>query len=188
MRRTSSGYTLIELLIVLAVMAALIIGAFYLYPKVQSSRAANAQAVILQSFQANMKSLFTNGDYQKVSNLVTAQAGMWNDQMIGPTPSAVITTEWGTLVTVKPATASGAAPAAGKPAQYFVVTYAGVPSDVCQKLVPTLVGSWEKVTVGTTVVQDQNAAAAVQYDPSLLAASCGGSSGSTAVDLTLVSR
>lgn len=188
MRRTSQGYTLIELLIVLAVMAALIIGAFYLYPKVQASRTANAQSVILQSFQASMKSLFINGDYQKVTNLVTTQAGMWTDQMEGATPSANITTEWGSLVTVAPATASGGVPAAGVPAQYFKVTYPGVPSDVCQKLVPSLTGSWEKVTVGAVVVQDLNAASPVAYDPSALAASCGGKSGSTSVDLTLVSR
>jgi prepilin-type N-terminal cleavage/methylation domain-containing protein len=188
MRRTSQGYTLIELLIVLAIIAALIVGAFYLYPKVQAARSANAESVILQSFQANMKSLFTTGDYQKVSNLVTAQAGMWSDQMITNPATATITTEWGTLVTVKPATSAGVVSATGVPAQYFVVTYPGVPSDVCQKLVPSLAGSWEKITVGTTVVQDLNGAPAIQYDPSLLAASCGGSSASTTADLTLVSR
>jgi prepilin-type N-terminal cleavage/methylation domain-containing protein len=188
MSRSSQGYTLIELLIVLAIIAALIVGAFYLYPKVQASRSANAEAVILQSFQANMKSLFTTGDYQKVTNIVTTEAGMWSNQMIGATPSATITTEWGTLATVLPSTAEGGVPTAGQAAQYFVVTYPGVPSDVCQKLVPALVGSWEKVTVGTTVVQDLNAAPAVQYDPSALASSCGGSSSSTTADLTLVSR
>jgi prepilin-type N-terminal cleavage/methylation domain-containing protein len=187
-RKSSLGYTLIELMIVLAIIAALIVGAFYLYPKVQASRAANAEAVILQSFQANMKSLFTMGDYQKVSNIVTAQAGMWNDQMIGATPSDTITNEWGGAVSVKPATAAGAVSAAGQTAHYFLVTYPGVPADVCQKLVPSLVGSFEKVSVGATIVQDLNAASPVRYDPSALAASCGGSSGSTTVSLALVSR
>src|SRR5574337_1002896 len=109
---------------------------------------------------------------------------MWTDQMEGATPTANITTEWGTAVTVAPATASGGVPAAGVPAQYYSVVYRGVPSDVCQKLVPSLTGSWEKVTVGAVVVQDLNAASPVAYDASALAGACGGTSGSTAVDLT----
>jgi prepilin-type N-terminal cleavage/methylation domain-containing protein len=187
--KSQKGYSMIELLIVLAIIAALIAGAFYLYPRVQAARAANAEATILQSFQANMKSLFTTGEYSKATIAVTAAAGMWpNSMLVGGPPPVSATNEWGGAVTVNGATAAGAACAAA-PCQYFVVSYPTVPSDVCQKLLPSLSASYDLVKVGATVIQDlDNVAAAVQYDPSKVPTACGATSGGTPVTLTLVSR
>ena len=184
------GFTLIELLLVLAIIAALAVAAFINYPRVQAGRAAQYESELLSAFQASMKGLFTTGDYSKVTTAVTAGANMWPASMWNsPTAPTAISNEWGGTVTVSPSTADGAA-SATTPATYFTVSYAAVPYDVCQKLLPNLIANWPRVAVGTTVVQDTISATTTQYDPSAVATACGSSAEASAggVTLTLTSN
>lgn len=75
--RSQAGLKLIELLLVLAIVTAIAIGAFIIYPRVQASRAATAESTTLTFTVAQVQGIYTQGNYQTLSNTVAVQADMF---------------------------------------------------------------------------------------------------------------
>lgn len=54
-RKSKKGFSLLELLLVLGIIAALVVAAFIVYPKVQASQRAQAESNNIATIQAGVK-------------------------------------------------------------------------------------------------------------------------------------
>jgi prepilin-type N-terminal cleavage/methylation domain-containing protein len=156
--KASQGFSLIELLLVLAIIAALAVAAFVIYPRVQAGRSATYEAQVLSSAQASVKALFTNNNYAALDEEVALKGKFFPDNMTGQIDdgsggfSDVIRNQFDGLVTLTGADAAGA-PVATPPARFFAITYEDVPTEVCIKLAGSAVQNFNGVTVGGEVVK-----------------------------------
>ena len=184
--RNQGGFSLIELLLVLAIIAALAIAAFIVYPRVQAGRNATYESQVLSSAQAGVKALFTTNNYAKITTAAAVNAEIFPKNM--NVSATAIENQWAGSVLVTPSTSAGAAatPSGTAPIRYFRIVYPKVPTDVCIRLAGAAVQNFGTVLVGTTVVQDTYSATQVALDESLIATNCKTAAGNA--DLTFVSN
>lgn len=131
--RLQGGFSLVELLLVLAIIAALAVAAFIVYPKVQAGRDADQEAKIVTAGLAGIKALYSNRDYRNVSTTSAAQAGVFPDYM--QMDDGTIQNKWGGRVTVDPANRDGSIASSTTTRRYFRIAYYNVPRAVCTKFV-----------------------------------------------------
>lgn len=138
---SSRGFSLIELLLVLGVLAILLVAAFVIYPQVQSSSRANQESQNFTAMAAKISSLYATGSrFEGLNNTLGMNARIFPDTMReGVTDPAQVRGVWG-LVTLN-----------GVPeynyTQYWV-TYEDVPSADCVKFANAIVGGVEALNVG----------------------------------------
>ena len=183
------GFSLIELLLVLAIIAALAVAAFIIYPRVQSGRNATYENQVLSSAQAGVKALFTTNNYAKLSATVAADAEIFPNAM--KLSDGTIQNQWGGVVAIGPTAADGSTSTI-VPARYFTFVYPNVPSDVCIRLAGAAVSNYGTVRVDAsnggaigsgTVVQDLYSATHVDLDESAIATACKGDDGKATIQL-----
>lgn len=150
--KKKKGFSLLELLLVLGIVAALIVSAFLIYPKAQSSQRAAAEAKNLATIQAGVKSLYGGiASYSGLTNATALGAKVFPDVMISGTgTSADVVNSFKGSVTVAPDN-TGPSGVAGSS---FTITYTGVPNNECTKIIATTAESFYMASVGSTVVKD----------------------------------
>ena len=171
----SQGFSLIELLLVLAIIAALAVAAFIIYPRVQAGRQASFETQVLSAAQASTKSLFTQGDFR---NLTTAAALNGKFFPTSYTNGAALQNQFGGAVTAGPITDITTAPpvqaaaAAVLPRPYFGFTYTSVPSEVCVRMSGGAAGNFGAMVINGTVVKNAYLAVPVPFDEANAALRC----------------
>ena len=173
-KANQQGFSLIELMLVMTIISALAVGAFVIYPKVQSGRQATYEAQILSSAQTGIKRM-VSGDYTGMSAALARQAELFPAQMNSAT-AGELTNQFGGDVTL-----SGATVANGVPTDttgttfgpFFRISYTNVPTDVCIKLAPALANSFDGVRIGTDSGANliKNATTGV-FNPGVVPARC----------------
>jgi prepilin-type N-terminal cleavage/methylation domain-containing protein len=148
-QRKQGGFSLVEILLVLGIIALLAIAAFIIFPQVQAANRANTEQANITTMAAGIKNLYgATRNYNGITARTLIQARIAPSSMYGnDTTATALTSAWSGAVTVA---------AAGTGDSQFVISYAGVPSEVCTRLVPGLLANFQTVTVGTTVVSAQN--------------------------------
>jgi prepilin-type N-terminal cleavage/methylation domain-containing protein len=69
--KSKKGFSLLELLLVLGIIAALVVAAFIVYPKVQASQRAQAESNNIATIQAGVKALYTSASsFTGLTNLL----------------------------------------------------------------------------------------------------------------------
>lgn len=162
------GFSLVELLLVLGVLALLLVAAFVVYPQVRDRNQANQEVSNLKAIQANVRGLFwSKGRYNGLGNGRGATAGpdrgIANAARVFPptmnngdySKNAEVRSSWGGNVWVwqRPAVVmqSGSSYPA---ARTFGVLYEDVPSSICVPLVSAVSGGFVGVSVsGTEVIK-----------------------------------
>lgn len=130
------GFSLIELLLVLAIIAALAVAAFIVYPKIQAANAAKHEAEIITSAVATLRNIYASGNYSTLNERVATDAKIFPDTMI--VADGVIQNRWGGSVFVGSSFRSP---------KLLRIDYNDVPADVCMKLVPILAQSFQGVRI-----------------------------------------
>lgn len=156
---SKKGFSLIEMLLVLGVLAVLLIAAFVIYPKVRDQSQARNEATNILAIQTNVRNLYANkgGNYTGLGDgLGASDNGISNQARVFPptmnggdySKEAKITSSWGANVVVwkrpQVTTPLGTIPAN----RSFGILYANIPPGVCVNLLPALSGSFHSVTVG----------------------------------------
>lgn len=82
-KKIQQGFSLLELLLVLGTIAALIVGAFIVYPKVQAAQRAEAESKNIATIQAGIKSLYAgSATYTGLTSSAANKAGAFPANMI----------------------------------------------------------------------------------------------------------
>ena len=191
--RNQGGFSLIELLLVLAIIAALAVAAFIVYPRVQAGRNATYESQVLSSAQAGVKALFTTNNYAKLSTASAINAEIFPTNM--NVSATAIENQWAGAVVVGYAdpdtgTITQGSSTTTSVERYFGISYADVPTDVCIRLAGSAVNNFGAVYVGTggtnVMVQNLYAATPAPVDESLIAANCKGTGGKA--DIVFISN
>ena len=174
-RKSKKGFSLLELLLVLGIIAALVVAAFIVYPKVQASQRAQAESNNIATIQAGVKALYTSASsFTGLTNTVAVQAKIFPDNMLSGSGTAAkpINAFKGNVTLA--ATATGPSSAAGTS---FTITYDNVPAAECVKIATAAAGNFYITTVGTKVVK----AAGGTLDVAATAAACTNATSNTLV-------
>lgn len=153
LKKYKNGFSLIETLLVLGVLAVILIAAFVIYPKVRDNTRASNEATNIRMIQTNVRNTYLNkGNYSGLGGGKDAangpDRGLANLARVFPTTmnggdfskNATVTSSWGgdVWVWVRPALTT---PKGDIPTRYsFAILYEGVPAGVCVPLA-TMVGN-----------------------------------------------
>lgn len=146
-RKSKKGFSLLELLLVLGIIAALVVAAFIVYPKVQASQRAQAESNNIATIQAGVKALYTSASsFTGLTNSVAVQAKIFPDNMLSGSGTAAtpINAFKGTVTLASAST--GPSTTAGSS---FTITYANVPAAECTKIITAAAGNFYDAGVGT---------------------------------------
>lgn len=171
------GFSLIELLIVLAVIASLAVAAFVVYPKVRASSIARQEAETIVSAVSSMRSVFPTRNYTNLNNTVAIDAKLFPENMVYG--DGEIRNRFDGMVIIRRTDRSE---------KLFRIGYRGVPSDVCVRLLPMLAQHFRGVSVKgqdgvTYVVRDEfrhyssSSGEVMPLDEANAAVGCGSSTG-----------
>jgi len=124
---------------VLGIIAALVVGAFIVYPKVQSSQHAEAESENIATIQSGVKALYNSAsNYAGLNNAVAVQAKVFPDNMLNGTgETASVVNLFKGNVTLAPSADSPS----GTANSSFNITYVGVPAAECTKIVSVAAAS-----------------------------------------------
>lgn len=146
----STGFSLIEMLLVLGVIALLLVGMFVIYPQVRTANQVNTEVTNLLAIRANMKSMFANGGvYSVVSDddltRVANQGRVFPVSMNGGDYNANRPVNvWGGEVSLTSTTGTNMGTTAGRA---FVIRYRNVPIEACVALVAGTINSFKTIQV-----------------------------------------
>lgn len=150
-RKSKKGFSLLELLLVLGIIAALVVAAFIVYPKVQASQRAQAESNNIATIQAGVKALYTSASsFTGLTNSVAVQAKIFPDNMLSGSGTAAkpINAFKGNVTLV--AANTGPSSAAGSS---FTITYDNVPAAECVKITTAAAGNFYTTRVGSRTVK-----------------------------------
>lgn len=174
-RNTAKGFSLIELLLVLGVLAILLVAAFVVYPQVRDRNQANTEVSNLTTIKAGVNNLYAakGGNYTDLAKPIANQARVFPASMNNGTYTAgqAITSSWGGDVDIAANTAAQGGFAANRT---FRVTYVAVPNGVCLPLVSGAAGNFTSIQIGAAAGAGAEVISSTGFDPAAAAVACAG--------------
>lgn len=167
--QSSRGFSLIELLLVLGIIAVLLVAAFVVYPQVRDRNQANKAITDMTTIRANVTNLYASrgGRVTGLNNHVARAAKIFPASMY-PDPSLSLAySPWGSLVSLTVFPAPYGTMAQGT---VYMMIYNDVPPGVCLPLINGVQNTVLQVAIdGVTVKAVMDG---VAYDPGAAAAAC----------------
>lgn len=149
----SRGFSLIELLLVLGVLAILLVAAFAIYPQVRDQNHANKELMNLSSIKASVENLYAAGPggFEGLNTAIANQAGVFPQSMNNGDRSAEakITTAWGTNVLLGHATRGSGTNLPPAQGRAFSIRYDSIPTQGCMVLATAAATTFDDVWVGS---------------------------------------
>lgn len=176
----NSGFTLLEILLVIGVVAVFGVVVYATLDKVNSANAAKKEVDNLSILRAGIANGYSGqSGYPGLTALVTINGKFAPDSMVNAAGTGLINS-WGGAITVTPVKFPSSATANNA----FQIVYPLVPAKSCNKFVSDVASSFNRVTIGTTVVKDDSVATTKNLDVAALATQCA----VDGVSVTLVAR
>ncbi|UAY90668.1 prepilin-type N-terminal cleavage/methylation domain-containing protein [Pectobacterium polaris] len=153
-RKYKKGFSLLELLLVLGVIAGLIVSAFIIYPKVQASQRVEMESKNIAAIQAGVKALYASApNYSGLNNTVALNASVFPDTMLSAEEDErkVVNSFKGDVELTVGLTSPG-----GIPDSTFSITYYGVPSTECIKLIYAVRNNFYSVLINRVAVSQDS--------------------------------
>ncbi|HFT4637915.1 TPA: type 4 pilus major pilin, partial [Klebsiella pneumoniae] len=135
--KSKKGFSLLELLLVLGIVAALIVASFIVYPKVRDARYVDIEAKHIGQIYASVRNVYVGKpDYSGLATTAVAiPAQFFPDDMLKKNITWGISS-WGGYVVVD---ANDVSPS-GLAASSFTISYSDVPDSVCIRLITAVEG------------------------------------------------
>lgn len=147
-RATKRGFSLIEVLLALGVLALLLAAAFAIYPQVRDRALVNEEISNLRALVAGLHARFPSGDYRGVTSAYVAKAGLLPSIYLRPDGNGLLN-RWGDTMYVS---GYGEGTNPNDPSQRMrrvQIDYKGFPQKHCVALVSGLTPFADAVYVGT---------------------------------------
>lgn len=145
MARNQKGFTLVELMLVVVLGGAIIATVIIAAPRVKAGIQADKDMNTIPDIMANVQGHYSlKPSFNGLTNTIANSYKLIPDDMNGG--AGTITNRYGGAVTLAPATVTAADDS-------FSISYGGVPSRVCLKVVPQLSPQFLNVSVNGTVVK-----------------------------------
>lgn len=148
------GFSLIEMLLVLGVLAVLLLAAFVVYPRVRDASRANAEVSHLALMKAAVSNLYASkgGNYEGLDNEVANKARVFPSTMNGGDyTTKTLTSSWGGNVRISPSP-DLTSPQRILANRAFLVTYERVPESVCLGMISGASDNFFKITINNVDV------------------------------------
>ncbi|WP_426596335.1 type 4 pilus major pilin [Pectobacterium brasiliense] len=151
-RKYRKGFSLLELLLVLGIIAALIVSVFIIYPKIQAAQRVEAEVKNIAAIQAGVQSVYASTtSYSGLFNAPMIRANIFPDNMIKRSGfTSRIVNSWGGYVDLSSADTGPS----GTPGSVFTIIYQGVPSAECSRLISATAASFYIIQVGSVTVKN----------------------------------
>ena len=140
----SKGFTLLELMLVLGLIAVIAIAAFVIFPKVRTSNQAQSETSNLTTIVGGVKILY-GGDYSEISDATVISGRVYPSGMLDSVGTSA-KSSFGQAVHVDLDTV-GPAGGTSDPEHFFDTTYEGVPSEACIRLGSGVARNFSNVAV-----------------------------------------
>lgn len=184
--RSTTGFSLIEMLLVLTIISAIIVGTFVFYPRVRDSSASREEAGHITSLLTEIRQLYPNGNYgELVTNDLVGGTSLPQDYYVAPSDplnsysGAVLSNRWGAAIEVYPVQSDGTrlAPGPGTNASMFAIRYWGLTAPVCRYMASHLIRSSHALLIDDGAVDGpllvaRNTYEGIDDDPAALAQGC----------------
>lgn len=169
------GFTLVEVLLVLGVIAILGVAAFVIYPRVTASKKAGENIAIMNHASGQIKASFLQGNFFRLNSTTACRMGVMpdkfnRDQACGGNP--VLENEWKGRVNVYGSTADGTPAPTQITARHFAILYSDVPSKICTKFTTGTAKQFSYVEINNIVVLDAYTNPADQIDEDVVINEC----------------
>lgn len=181
--KLNKGFSLIELIIVLAVVGVAIAAVFRGIPAIQASRDANSESQNLSNIVASIDGFYASSNsYTGLTTAMAICAKAVPQAMVtaaatctaNPPTGGAASNTWGGTVAIVPVTYGVGAVANNA----FTVTYNSVPSDACIKFAAQAAPNYPRVRINGTAaantVKDTNSATPVALNQGAIALNCNG--------------
>ncbi|HBR0320470.1 TPA: prepilin-type N-terminal cleavage/methylation domain-containing protein [Klebsiella quasipneumoniae] len=161
-RKSKKGFSLLEILLVLGAIAALIVAAFMIFPKVQASQRIDRESRNLTAIQAGVKSLY--GGRAKISSINTNSFIASKNAPENMIQDGKLINEWKGNVQVE---------YSGNHGKYNII-YDAVPASDCSKLIAAVSGNFVSIDVynGNGGTQVKNLEEGKNIDIAATSAAC----------------
>lgn len=144
-----SGFTLVEIMLVIGLISAIAIGAFMIFPKLQMSQNVNEMSTRALSVSASTHQFFGGRSFTGLTNASAISAGIMD---VNDTA-----TPWGNMNI-----------SAANSGNEFQLEFTRVPSGACTRLVEALDPNSKELRVGNTVVKS----ASVMFSFTTISTAC----------------
>lgn len=164
-KTNKKGFSLIEIILVVAIGLVLIIAAFVMYPKIQSNQRAINESKNVGVIKAGVRALYKGkATYTGLSNTILVEAGAIPDNMTVKGDTSKIISSYGSPMRIY-ASDYGTSKAVGST---FTIIYMNITNDDCAKLVPLIAGEMSAIQINALRVKPLNE----PVDPKLVADAC----------------
>lgn len=164
-KTNKKGFSLIEIILVVAIGLVLIIAAFVMYPKIQSNQRAINESKNVGVIKAGVRALYKGkATYTGLTNTILVEAGAIPDNMTVKGDTSKIISSYGSPMRIY-ASDYGTSKAVGST---FTIIYMNITNDDCAKLVPLIAGEMSAIQINSLRVKPLNE----PVDPKLVADAC----------------
>lgn len=142
--KNKKGFSLLEILLVLAIAAALVVGAFVIYPKVQVSSNVKKESDNIGVLRSGVSAMYGNTSNPPTNpnmNQVLINAQIVPDNMLTTTTGSIIS-GWGGPVYVGTGTVDG------RPG--FFIRYENLTNELCVKLLSSMANGFDEVKIASS--------------------------------------
>ena len=142
--KNRKGFSLLELLLVMGIIAALIVGAFVVYPKVRASNNAAIEAKNIAMIQSSARSLYAaKGNYNGLYTTVLTNADLLPKSMIN-SKNGFPVNSFGGYITVMAEAINGRVDTG------FMISSSGFPPAECIKIISSVASNFYMVRVNSS--------------------------------------
>lgn len=147
MKKKSKGFSLLEIILVLAVAAGFIIGVFSLLSKSQMSAKANQEARNILALQSEIQRMYQGQpNYNGLTTTLLVQGKLVPESMLatpGSANSDILNSFGGKVLT-------------GIVTTGFTLSYYAIPAEACAKIIPAVSSSFNSIVINNATVKNTN--------------------------------